>query len=60
MTQGAMTARELALFLGVSVDTIYERVKAGRLPKPAMKGPYHRRLWSREQVSEIVSSLHRA
>jgi len=57
---GAMTAREMALFLGVSVDTVYERVKVGKLPKPDLTGPYHSRLWSREQISEIVSGFHRA
>lgn len=60
MQPGAMTARELALFLGVSVDTIYERVKAGKLPAPSLRGPYHSKLWSHEQVTEIVQGFHRA
>jgi len=57
---GAMTSRELALLLGVTVDTIYERVKAGKLPIPELTGPYHSKLWSHKQVTEIVSALHRA
>lgn len=50
---------ELAEVLGMSVSTVERRLRAGRFPTPASVNVHGWRLWSHEQVTELIQRKHR-
>lgn len=39
MTEPLLTARELAAYLGVNVDTVYQKAQSGEIPVAFRAGP---------------------
>lgn len=54
-----MTLAELARFLGRDWKTLERWLKKGKLPEPVMRTSYGWRLWSPQQVTEILRQVSR-
>ena len=54
--RGTMTTKEVAYFLGFSVNTLYKRLKDGTFPLKPLPLPTRTRLFSRKAVEQYVAS----
>ena len=57
--EGHMTLRELAKFLGRDWKTLERWLKKGKLPQPVAVTDHGWRMWSPEQVTEILAKVSR-
>lgn len=53
MERRYLTTRQVAQSLGVSLNTIYRWLRAGRIPEPYRDPSNNYRLWTAEDVARI-------
>lgn len=57
MSRQYLKSRQVASVLGVSLNTIYRWLKAGRIPEPYRNPENNYRLWTTEDIQLIRNQL---
>ncbi|MEJ1928671.1 helix-turn-helix domain-containing protein [Nostoc sp. NIES-2111] len=60
MSRQYLTSRQLAQLVGVSLNTIYRWLKAGKIPEPYRNPDNNYRLWTSGDVQQIRYVLLRS
>ncbi len=58
MSRQYLTTRKVAQSLGVSLNTIYRWLKAGRIPEPYRNPDNNYRLWTTEDILKLRYQLY--